>query len=185
MLIKIVAAMANGNVIGNSVKSVQNGLPWKKIPSDMRRFRSMTHDTIVLMGRKTADEIFSAFKGPLPKRVCVAISKNPDACEYLEEAEFCIQTMDMARFMIHMMREEEKAGELPATISVIGGGMIFREFLPLADRLCITHIHADVEGDIYFPPIDDKVWKVGYEEIVRNMHSDPYDTTYREYTKIV
>lgn len=183
MIIKIVAAMANGSVIGNSAlhgtPEAPVGLPWKKIPSDFKRFKEITKDGILIMGSTTADLIGK----PLPDRGCVVVTKDPTRWEHLDEG-FCVQTIKETRSMLSMIRGEDNRGGDNTLICVIGGAQIFKEFIGQVDMMCITHIHADILGDRYFPPIDEKVWRVSKEEILKVSEKDPYDTTYREYVRV-
>jgi dihydrofolate reductase len=142
MKIVLVAAIGENNVIGKDGQ-----LPWK-IRSDLRHFRALTLDKPVIMGRKTFQSIGKA----LDRRTNIVITKD---------AEFTVKGVEKApdfEAALALARKDAKdrgAGE----IMVIGGSSVFAEALPLADRLEITHVHASPEGDVFFPPIDPKVWR--------------------------
>ncbi|CAN5280756.1 dihydrofolate reductase [soil metagenome] len=134
MRVSLVAAVARGGVIG-----LAGGLPWR-IPEDMRRFRELTIGHPVVMGRRTWDSLPARFR-PLPGRRNVVVTRNPEwSFNGAERASSLADALDLL------------AGE--PQVSVIGGGQLYAEALPLADELLLTEIDAEFDGDTFFPSWD-------------------------------
>lgn len=131
----LVAVSANG-VIGRD-----NDLPWR-IPADLKRFKELTLGHTLLMGRKT----FESIGRPLPGRRTVVISRRRD---------FIPAGVELARSPEEAMQRASSNTE----VFVVGGAAIYAHFLPLADRLYLTRIHADLAGDVHFPDFDETEWK--------------------------
>jgi dihydrofolate reductase len=132
--VAVVAAVARGGVIGRD-----GGLPWR-IPEDMAHFRAVTTGHPVVMGRRTWESLPPRFR-PLPGRRNVVVTRNTswqaDGAERAASLEDALQ----------LLRSEDR-------VSVIGGGELFSDALPLADELLLTEIALDVEGDTFLPEID-------------------------------
>lgn len=142
--IALVVARASNGVIGKD-----GGLPWH-ISADLRRFKALTMGTVLVMGRKTFDSLPKV----LPGRRHIVISRDPRwRAEGAEVAHSAGEALAMA------------AGE---SVSVIGGADIFRLFLPLADRIELTEVLADVDGDTF---IDDPRRTGQWREVAREDHS--------------
>jgi len=141
MIISMIAAMAKNNVIG-----IKNGLPWD-LPADMKHFREITSGKTVIMGARTFESIGKA----LPKRrnIVITLDKNQIA----EGAEI-VFSLDEA---IESCKNE---GE----VMIIGGASIYRQFLPKAQRVYLTVIDGEFEGDAFFPEMDMNEWKIVNEE---------------------
>jgi dihydrofolate reductase len=140
MTLSIIVILSTNNVIGRD-----NKLPWH-MPADLKRFKSLTMGHHVLMGRRTFDEI----RKPLPGRVNVVITHDP---------HFGPEGVAIARSIDEAVSKAEAAGD--SEIFLIGGGEIFKQVIHRADRMYITRIHADIEGDTYFPEFDDvNEWKL-------------------------
>jgi len=120
-----------------------NRLPWH-LSSDLKRFKQLTLGHHLIMGRKT----FETIGRPLPGRISIVITRDP---QY--QAEGCLvapslkEALDLAR----------KPGETEAFIA--GGGEIFTLALPLADRIYLTRVHAQVDADVIFPPFSIQGWR--------------------------
>ncbi len=136
MIISIIAAMADNRVIG-----IDNQLPWN-LPADMKWFRQQTMEKPVLMGRMTFDSIGR----PLPKRRNIVVTR--DASLTIEGCEV-VSSIDAAMQLC--------ADEIE--VMIIGGASFYEQMLPRADRLYLTLVHADVEGDAWFPQIDFDQWR--------------------------
>ena len=136
MTVTIIAAVAENGVIGRD-----NGLPWH-LPADLRRFKRLTRGHMVVMGRRTFDSIGGR---PLPDRRNIVVSRNP---QYHPSGVEVAPDLPGA---LRLAGPEED-------VFVLGGGEIFRQALPLADRLELTVIHARIEGDVTFPPIAAAEW---------------------------
>ncbi len=138
----LIAAVARNGVIGAG-----NDMPWQ-ISSDLKHFKALTLGKPVIMGRKT----FLSLGKPLPGRPNLVVSRDAG---YAPEGAEVFQTLEAA-----MARAGEHAGELgTSSIAVIGGGQIYKMAIAQADRLEITEIAADPEGDTYFPAIDPDIWE--------------------------
>ncbi|MES9994441.1 MAG: type 3 dihydrofolate reductase [Candidatus Thiodiazotropha sp.] len=134
-LISLIAAVANNGVIG-----VDNSLPWR-LPADLKHFKSLTMGKPIVMGRRT----WESLPGILPGRRHIVVSRNPkyraEGCELVYSVDEALQLAAEA-----------------AEIMIVGGGGLYRQMLPRADRLYLTLVEADVEGDAYFPEIDWSQW---------------------------
>ena len=152
MIISLIAAMDKNRVIGKDGK-----LPWH-MPKDMKFFRDTTKGKTVIMGRKTYESIGR----PMPNRINIIITRDNDY-----KVEGCI--------VVHSIDEALKAAGNVEEVMVIGGSQIYKEFLPKANRIYLTKIDAEVEGDTYFPEFEIEGWKeVSYEEHERDAENE-YD----------
>jgi len=153
-MISIIVAIAEDNGIG-----FKNNLLWH-LPEDLKRFKKLTLGNAVIMGKKTWE---SLPKKPLPGRKNIVITDNPS-----DSFEASITAYSIEDALSKCGKNEE--------IFIIGGGSIYRQFMPLADRLYITHIHRKTPADIYFPPIDPEIWEpIEKEEHIQDdSNSVPY-----------
>jgi dihydrofolate reductase len=151
-VISLVVAVSRNGVIGRD-----GGLPWH-ISSDLKRFKAMTMGKPVIMGRKTWD---SLPRKPLPGRSNIVISR---AGRVSDEGAVVVPDVEAA---LAVARRES-----PAEICIIGGGEIYRLFLPLAGRIYLTEVQMDVEGDTRFPDLDPAVWREVSREAVDAGPSD-------------
>ena len=149
-VLALVAARARNGVIGR-----EGGLPWR-LKSDMAVFKASTLGKPVIMGRKTWD---SLQKQPLPGRTNIVLSRDGSfepkgalVCDRFEEA------VSIGR--------EQAAEDGVGEVCVIGGQKVFALGLPKARRLYLSEVEADVEGDAFFPPFDESVWR----EVRREPH---------------
>lgn len=154
MISIIVAASSNG-VIG-----VQGELPWR-LPSDLQRFKSLTMNKPIVMGRLTYESIGRA----LPGRQNIVITRQPD---YLANNCDVVQSIDAAI----------EAAADAAEIVVIGGGEIYRQFIDRAARVYLTRVDVDLEGDTHLPPLHDEEWRVMSSEDHLADESNEYDYTF-------
>lgn len=153
MKLSLIVAMSENRVIG-----VDNRLPWH-IPEDLKRFKKITSGHPILMGRKT----FESIGRVLPNRTNIIISRNR---EYRVEGAF----------VCHSLQEGiEFASKAPGSdeVFVIGGGEIFKEALPKADRIYLTTVHWPYEGDAFFPEIPAKKFEAKSSE---KLSEDPAAT---------
>ncbi len=141
-MISIIVAVSEDLGIGRN-----NDLLWH-IPEDLKRFKNLTYGNTVVMGRRTWE---SLPRKPLPGRKNIVITDILD--ERFEGAEMAYSVDDA-------LAKCEKDKE----IFIMGGGSVYRQFMPLADRLYITHVHKKAPADIYFPEIDRRTWKVVEKE---------------------
>ena len=163
MSIKLICAVSKNNVIGNN-----NKLPWN-ISEDLKRFRELTSENIIVMGRKTYDSIGR----PLPKRENLVLSKNKKL--KIENAKVFNTPQEILDF--YHKREEEK------DLFIIGGTFIYELFIEYCDYLLITFVDKEYKGDAYFPKIDWTEWELTNEE---KKSDDQENLTYyfRDYKKI-
>jgi len=136
MIISLIVAMDKNKVIGKN-----NSLIWK-LPEDMKRFKQLTLNKPVVMGRKT----FESIGKPLPNRLNIILTREKNY-----SAEGCV--------VVHSVKEALNASKNNEEIMVIGGAQIYKEFLPLANRMYITLIEKEFEGDAYFPEYNKEDWK--------------------------
>ena len=139
MISSIIAAVAKNNVIGN-----KNDLPWY-LPEDLKRFKELTTEHTVVMGRKTYESIIARLGKPLPNRKNIVITTNQNY--KVPEGVIVASSLDDAL---------SKANDLD--IFIIGGAQIFNDAVSKVDTLYITEIKKDYEGDTYFPEILQGEW---------------------------
>jgi len=152
MIISLIAAIAHNNVIGNT-----NTLPWK-LPADLKRFRILTTGKPIVMGRKT----FESIGKPLPERRNVVISNDLH-----ENIPGCTVVSSLQQALAVTKGAEE--------IMIIGGASIYAQFLPMAQRMYLTLIDEEFDGDVYFPRWNPKEWK----EMERSEHEPDEKNSYR------
>ncbi len=133
-LISLIVAMAQNGVIGRD-----NALPWR-LPADLKRFKAFTLGKIVLMGRKT----FESIGRPLPGRDNLVLTRDRG---WWASGVIVVHSVEQAL-------TQAGANELVA----IGGAQIYRLLMPFARRIYLTHVHADVPGDTFFPDFDPTQW---------------------------
>ncbi len=134
-LVSLIVAMAQNGVIGRD-----NALPWK-LSEDLKRFKAATLGKPILMGRKTFESIGRA----LPGRVNLVLTRDRD---WSADGVLVVHSVEQA------LRAAQGAEEVVA----IGGAEIYRLVLPFARRIYMTHVHADVPGDTFFPDFDSTQW---------------------------
>ena len=158
----IIVAIADNNAIGR-----YNELLWH-ISEDMRFFRRTTLGSPVIMGRKTFESIGRA----LPGRVNVVISRGFSTGEEVE----VVGSLEQA-YKVAESTNLEKC-------FVMGGGQIYAQALPSADRLIVTHVHTVIDdADTFFPPIDPQVWKVSQRSELFTDEETGYTFEFVEYTR--
>ena len=168
MHIAIYVAIAENGVIGS-----KGGLPWR-LSTDLKRFKAGTMGKPIVMGRKTWE---SFPKRPLPGRLNIVVTR--DNAYRAEGAE----TVSSLRDAIALAEIRGRCMAAVDEICVIGGGEIYRQALPLADRLHVTHVLASVDGDTVFPTIDPAVWRLASSEDVPPGEKDSHATRYAVYER--
>jgi dihydrofolate reductase len=146
-MIVLVAAVAENGVVGRG-----GTMPWR-LKSDMAHFRALTIGKPILMGRKT---YLSLQVKPLRRRTNIVVSRDP---AFTAEGVLVARSFETA--LAAARGDAARRGIAPggADIMVIGGGDIYAQAMPLAERLEITQVHMAPEGDAVFPPIDPGVWR--------------------------
>jgi len=161
MLSHIVAASEN-NIIG-----VKNGLPWR-LPNDFKYFKNKTWGMPVIMGRNT----FESLKKDLPGRINIVLTKKKD---WNAENVFVTHDIDEAI---------KKASESDAKeIFVIGGGEVFKQTMEKVNRIYLTRVHTQVEGDTSYPQFDVSKWKLVHEESFPADEKNNYPYTFEVWEK--
>ena len=137
--ITLLVAVAENGVIGRAGQ-----LPWH-LPADLKRFKSLTMGKPMLMGRRT----FESIGRPLPGRTSLVLTHS---------AQWAAPP---GAISVHSIEEAlaEARHRGAAELAVIGGAEVFRLALPLARRIDLTRVHAQVSGDVYFPPLDAREWR--------------------------
>lgn len=136
MNLSIIVALSENNAIG-----INNSLPWR-LSADLKRVKTLTMGHHLIMGRKT----FESFGKPLPGRTNVIITRNKN---YV--AEGCI--------IVTSLNEALEKSEGDDETFIFGGGEIFRQALPLVNKIYMTRVHTHIEGDTFFPELNMKEWK--------------------------
>ena len=155
MIISIIAAMAENRVIG-----IGNKMPWN-LPADRARFHAVTAGHAVILGRKTYESIGH----PLSGRTNIVVTRRPDYA-----APGCI--------VVHSLSSAFDACTGEAEVFVCGGEDIFRQTMGIADRIYLTIIHRNFEGDTFFPELPP-----GFTEASRIENGGPLPFTYRTYLR--
>ncbi|WNJ94227.1 type 3 dihydrofolate reductase [Vibrio ruber] len=154
MIISMIAAMANNRVIGK-----ENQMPWH-LPADFAWFKRCTLGKPIIMGRKTFESIGKA----LPGRQNIVITRNP---------QFHADGVDVTDSLENALT---LAGEVDE-VMIIGGGSIYQAGLPLASRLYLTYIQAEIDGDTRFPDIGTE-WHETYREAYSQDEKNAYDMSF-------
>ena len=168
-MISIIAAIAKNRVIGS-----KNGLPWH-LPADFKYFKEKTQGKIIILGLNTFKSIGER---PLPNRKHIILCDKPDykISEPFDSAQgknncFLVSSIDKALEVAKELSLNQGNDE----VMICGGAFVYKQFLPLVDRLYLTYIHQDFEGDTCFPEfniIDFKeVSKQDFEPDEKNKYS--------------
>jgi len=168
MQISIIAAVAENNVIG-----ANGNLPFKQ-KDDLLRFKFLTTNNVVIMGRKTFESMGSK---PLPNRTNIVISHNAQTRQILRLQG--VVTFDRLTAAIKYVKKN-----YTCNCYIIGGGQVYKQALAFVDRLYITKIHATLQGDVKFPDIDTSIWQPLCRSFQHKADDDnEYDFTFIEYIK--
>jgi dihydrofolate reductase len=136
VIISLIAAMDRNRLIGNN-----NQLPWH-LPADFAHFKSVTMGKPIIMGRKT----FESIGKPLPGRTNIVLSRNPDL---RIQGVICVTSFKDAIAAVHDAKE----------IMIIGGSSIYEMLLPKTNRMYLTFVDAEFEGDAWFPQFEESEWQ--------------------------
>ena len=154
-IISIIVAIGKNNVIG-----LKNTLPWN-LPADMEHFKQLTKGKSIIMGQKT----FESIGKPLIDRINIVLTldKNftPSGCQ-----------------IVHSIKEALEMVKNSKEVMICGGVSIYRQFLPLADRIYLTLIQGDFEGDAFFPEFDRSLWKEVERVENKPDRKNPYKYTF-------
>ncbi|WP_064694651.1 dihydrofolate reductase [Rhizobium aegyptiacum] len=162
----VIVAVSRNGIIGRD-----GDMPWR-LSSDLKRFKALTLGKPVVMGRKTYDSIGK----PLPGRPNIVISRQAK----IDHADVSMaHSLADALTLADRLARETGAGE----ICIIGGGQVYAQAIGLADRMCVTHVEADLEGNAAFPAIDPAIWQAGEALTVPAGEKDSYPTRYVVYER--
>ena len=161
-MLSIIVAIANNNVIGKD-----NKLIWH-LPEDLKRFKNLTTGHTIIMGRKT----FESLGRVLPNRKHVILCNDTTLDINDENVEVL---PDISLLDKYIQSEEENF--------VIGGATIYKLLMPYANKMYITKINKDFEGDVYFPEIKEEEWQVVSKEQGLKNEANPYDYEYVNYVR--
>lgn len=158
MILSLLVAASKNNVIGKD-----NKLPWH-LPNDLKYFKNLTWGMPILMGRKTFDSIGKA----LPGRKSIVITRNND---WQNEGVYVVHSIEEA--------VQKAEGYGVKEIFVIGGAEIFKTALPDANRIYLTRIHQNFDGDVYFPEISQDKWQLTSSRFCEADEKNAYNHTYQ------
>lgn len=159
-MITVIAAAAQNDALGKD-----NKLIWH-LSDDLKRFKSLTLDGYIVMGRKT----FESLPGILPRRKHIVITRNPD---FTKEDVFVVESLEEALDMVPIDKEA----------FVVGGGEIYRQTINIADKIELTRVHHDFEADTFFPEIDLDKWELVFSEFHPKDEKHKYDFTFETYLR--
>ena len=143
-MVTLIVAKSENNIIGNKGR-----IPWY-IPNDIKRFKEITTNNVVIMGRKTFESLPEEYR-PLPNRINIILSKDKSF-----KTNCCMVFNDLKKAI-------RKAGS-DKEIFIIGGGEIYKESLKYADKVYMTEVDGEFEGDTYFPKLNKRWKEVNREE---------------------
>jgi len=157
-MISMIVAMTDNNVIG------KDGDQPVYISADLKRFKELTTGHTVIMGRKTFETILNRLGKPLSNRTNVVLSRTLPPGEGYSVA----RSLEEALTKAHADNEA----------FIIGGGTIYQEALSHTDRIYLTRVDAEIEGDVYFPSISNATWETTSQENFKASGDNPYDYHY-------
>ena len=158
MIISHLVALSNNFVIG-----VNNDLPWK-LKKDLQHFSAYTQNKAIVMGRKT----FESIGRPLPNRKNIVISSSLESQESLEVVPNLNQAIEVA----NQWNKDNSAEE---EIVLIGGGYVFEESKNIVNKLVLTRVECEIDGDVFYPQIDISDWKEISRESYKRDSENEYD----------
>ncbi len=157
MFVSIIVARSDNGAIGHD-----GGLPWH-LRSDLQRFKALTMGHHLIMGRKT----FESIGRRLPGRTTIVLSRDPD---YAPNGVLVARSVEEALSLAQGRGESE--------VFVCGGAEVYAQALALSDRIYLTQVHAQVPGEVFFPPLDVESWQVTQTESRPAGPGDDYAFTF-------
>jgi len=162
-MISLVVAASSNNAIGKN-----NQLLWH-LPNDLKFFKNTTWGGVVVMGRKT----FESVNKPLPGRLNIVITSNKDwAAENVITANSLEDALEKAT-AAHFKE-----------IFIIGGGEIYRQSMAMANRIYLTRVHTEIDGDTFFPAINNNEWKLGSSSEFKADEKNVFDHTIEVWERV-
>ena len=162
MIVSAIAAMTKNRVIGKN-----NQIPWY-LPADLKYFKKTTINHHVIMGRKC----FESVGKPLPKRTNIILTRNP---YYVGNGIITTNSKQEALEIAHANGEEE--------VFILGGGEIYDMYMTDVDKIYLTILDTELDGDVFFPEFDLTEWNLESEEKHQADDRNPYDYTFLVYTR--
>jgi len=159
-MITIIAAIAENNALGKD-----NQLIWH-LPADLKRFKKVTSNHHVIMGRKT----YESLGKPLPNRTNIIITRNGNF-----KAEGCL--------IVNSLQQAIEASKEDENPYILGGAEIYTQAIKIADKLDLTFVHHHFEADVFFPEIDKKIWKETSREDFKADEKNKYDFSFVTYIR--
>lgn len=163
-MFSIIAATAENNAIG-----YRGEIPWN-LPRDLKYFAAATKGRAVIMGRKTYESILAKLGTPLPGRKNIVVSRRKNFT-----APGCTVVRTLAEARLAAPPDEE--------VFVVGGGELYAEAMGEADRIYRTLVHAAVQGDTFFPPIDPAQWEKISTQFEKKDEKNPFDMEFEIYER--
>ena len=166
MIISHLVALSNNFVIG-----VNNDLPWK-LKKDLQHFSAYTQNKAIVMGRKT----FESIGRPLPNRKNIVISSTLNDQEGIE----IVSSLDQG---IKVADQWNKRNTESEEVVLIGGGYVFEESKNMVNKLVLTRVNCEVDGDVFYPEIDLSNWKKISTESFKHDSENEYDFSVETFVK--
>jgi dihydrofolate reductase len=166
MIISHLVALSNNFVIG-----VNNDLPWK-LKKDLQHFSAYTQNKAIVMGRKT----FESIGRPLPNRKNIVISSTLNDQDGIE----IVSTLDQG---IELASQWNKNATGSKEVVLIGGGYVFEESKNMVNKLVLTRVECEIEGDVFYPEIDLSTWEKFSTESFKQDSENEYNFRIETYAK--
>lgn len=164
-IISHLVAVSNNGVIG-----VDNDLPWN-LKADLAHFREYTLNKTIVMGRKT----FESIGRPLPKRTNYVVSRTIESIP----GAHVFKSLDDA-----FKSAESNSNEADNELVIIGGGYLFRDTIDTFNKLLITRVDCDIDGDVFYPELDLSKWSLLNTESFNKDHENDYNFKIEEYSRL-
>jgi len=161
-VLSIIVAIARNYAIG-----LNNELLWH-ISNDLKRFKQITAGHTIIMGKRT---LASLPNGPLPKRRNIILTDSPG-----EQFSNCESASSITAALEMVINEKE--------VFIIGGGSVYAQFLPIADKLYLTMVDKDFEADTFFPEIDFSQWQLIEKTVVEDDPQNDFRYTFETYERL-
>lgn len=162
-MIAAIVAMTDDGVIGK-----KNDLPWY-LPADLKRTKEITTGNTIIMGRKTADSIVDRVGHGLPNRKNIVVTRSGS---YDHEGFLAVETV------------EEALKHVEGDAFIFGGEQIYTLALPYTEKLYITFVHANIDGDVHFPAYNKNEWREVSREAHKKDEKNQYDYDYVELERV-
>ena len=155
----------------NYVIGVNNDLPWK-LKKDLQHFSAYTQNKVIVMGRKT----FESIGRPLPNRKNIVISSTLSSTSEIQ----IVNSLEQA---ISEATDWNKENKLAEEVVLIGGGYIFKESINLVNKLVLTRVNCDIDGDVFYPRLDFTEWSMISNESFKKDEENEYDFLVETYIR--